>query len=349
MSANIFQSGFQNIGARAVAQATDRANKYNQELTKREMISQTEESLGGVKLFTSGRELGSQLMKSKLKPYLKQQAKKLFKKAKPDEPDEPPTTTTTTTQPPPAEPELPETTTEDLQSQWDAPDEPEVGDGVKAAAASEEPEIVSKTVSNVVGKGSRRVLTNDNMDAARAARVERIGKMKIEKDVKSGMSRADAESKNEEYLAQTARKFSSNKNLNDASNDEEARIANEQEAQEQQATARAAAKPEPDPEPDTETQLARPKPKIEDGDEEDEEDFGKTIVKKTAAKVGEDEGADITAMEAGASVLDAIPGLDIIGVALGAAGLIGGLTKKPPHELAPPPQAFMGQSNQVGI
>ena len=179
MSANIFQSGFQNIGARALAQATDEANKYNQELTKKEMISQTEESLGGVKLFTSGRELGSQILKnSKLKPYLKQQAKKLFKKAKPDEPDEPPTDAPPTDAPPtdapPAEPELPETTTQDLQSQWDAPDEPEVGDGVEEAAANEEPEIVSKTISNVVGKGTRRLLTNDEMDLIREERLDII-------------------------------------------------------------------------------------------------------------------------------------------------------------------------------
>ncbi len=78
---DIFQSGFDNIGARAVAEAQARADKYNQELTKREMLSQTEESLGGVKLFTSGRQIGENIVKnSKLKPYIKQQVKKLLKK-----------------------------------------------------------------------------------------------------------------------------------------------------------------------------------------------------------------------------------------------------------------------------
>ena len=60
------------------------------------------------------------------------------------------------------------------------------------------------------------------------------------------------------------------------------------------------------------------------------------------------EGTEITGMEAFASVLDAIPGLDIIGAALGASGLIAGFAKKPPHAIATVAPAYSGASNQVG-
>ena len=73
----VFQSGYSNLGQRALERATDAANKYNQKLKKKEMVSQTEESLGGIKAFTSGRELFKSIgEKSKLKPYLKQEADK---------------------------------------------------------------------------------------------------------------------------------------------------------------------------------------------------------------------------------------------------------------------------------
>ena len=51
----VFQSGYSNLGQRALAKAKEQSDKYQQELTKKEMVSQTEESLGGIKLFTSGR------------------------------------------------------------------------------------------------------------------------------------------------------------------------------------------------------------------------------------------------------------------------------------------------------
>ena len=53
---------------------------------------------------------------------------------------------------------------------------------------------------------------------------------------------------------------------------------------------------------------------------------------EAAAGAGADV-ADITGIEAVGSVLDAIPGLDLIGAALGVGGLVAGFTKKPPHEI----------------
>ncbi len=78
---NVFSNNISALGTAAVQKAEVARNKYNQELQKREMVSQTEESLGGIKLFTSGRELGAKILKeSKIKDYVRQ---KLGGKPKP--------------------------------------------------------------------------------------------------------------------------------------------------------------------------------------------------------------------------------------------------------------------------
>ena len=64
-----------------------------------------------------------------------------------------------------------------------------------------------------------------------------------------------------------------------------------------------------------------------------------------------EEGAEIGGMEALGSVLDAIPGLDLIGAALGIGGIAAGAAKKPPQQLASNPniRSSASYSQQLGI
>ena len=68
------------------------------------------------------------------------------------------------------------------------------------------------------------------------------------------------------------------------------------------------------------------------------------------AATGAEEGAEISGLDAIGSVLDVIPGLDLIGAALGIGGLAAGFTKKPPQEIMG--QMTRGQnsySSQIGL
>tara|TARA_R110002073_G_scaffold107419_2_gene242096 strand:- start:132 stop:1007 length:876 start_codon:yes stop_codon:yes gene_type:complete len=288
---NVFNQNISNLGSAGVEKATQARNKYNQELTKREMISQTEESLGGIKLFTSGRELGSKILKdSKLKDYAKQQIDKALGKAKTAKPTKPTKPT--------------ETPTEEA----DLPDIPL-------------PEI-----------RTARSVTNDISDE-RLARIGRIAQNKKQSKIDRGMSEEDAEADRLNYIQGRVDNMTAKENLNNnlqSSNDainEEAQ-SQFQAATEARANLKAAGK---------EKAQAKGKGK---GDGDEEEVGGE--------EAAGEEGAEITGTEAAASVLDAIPGLDLLGAALGIGGLAAGFGKKPPKQInVPVSQA--SYSSQIGL
>ena len=304
---DIFQSGFSNIGARAIQQAKEKADTYQQELTKKEMISQTEESLGGIKLFTSGRELGSKILSSKLKPYLKQQAKKLLKKAKPDEPDEP-DTEPPTTEPPNTAPTA-------------GAEEPIQLEPIGEVAEETEPVVQDLSLG-------KSLYTTKGLE-----RFGRIAKARKARNIEKGMSEEDADDDMNAFIQQRQSIYNSQK----------ARANNNVEEQETDAQESAKAATKAKPTGSSKPDENEPKPE----DDDDVEDLGEAGGKGLAGE-GAVEGTEITGMEAFASVLDAIPGLDIIGAALGASGLIAGFAKKPPHAIATVAPAYSGASNQVG-
>ncbi len=86
---------------------------------------------------------------------------------------------------------------------------------------------------------------------------------------------------------------------------------------------------------------------LKDNEEDADADVGADAEKVVAKTAGE--GEEISGLETFSSVLDEIPGLDILGLALGGAGLIGGLVKKAPKAIVPTIQSYSGASNQVGI
>ncbi len=289
---NVFNENISNLGSAAVERATVERNKYNQELTKKEMISQTEESLGGIKLFTSGRELGAKLLKdSKLKPYLKQQFNKALGKAK-----------NSGRRPPAPENKVPEPEDELIK-----------------------PEL--KEVSKV---------TNDISDE-RLARIGRIAKVRKQRKIDKGMSEEDAEADQNVYIQGRVDQIMSKDRLNN-SLEKSANEANENAVSEFNAATEAranlkAAAVDKD-------QQAKGKGKG-DGDEEDAD-------ADAAGEGAAEEGAEITGTEAAASVLDAIPGLDVLGLALGIGGLAAGFGKKPPHEMTTPINQS-SYSSQLGL
>lgn len=286
---NVFNQNISNLANAGVEKATQERNKYNQELTKKEMISQTEESLGGIKLFTSGRELGAKILKdSKIKDYAKQQINKAFKKAKNPAPEQ--------TEPPAGAP-----------AEADLPDIPL-------------PEI-----------RTARSVSNDVSDA-RLARIGRIAQNKKQSKIDRGMSEEDAEADRLNFIQGRVDNMVARENLNNnlqSSNDainEEAQ-SQFQAATEARANLKAAGKDK-----------AQPKRKGKGGEEDGDEE----------AVAGGEDAADITGTEAAASVLDAIPGLDLLGVALGIGGLAAGFGKKPPQQTTDP-RNQASYSSQIGL
>lgn len=289
---NVFNESLSNLGSAALEKATQERNKYNQELTKKEMISQTEESLGGIKLFTSGRELGSKILKeSKIKPYLKQQIDKALGKAKrPTKPTKPTETTT---------------------------GEEELGDLIK-------PEI----------KIPLRV-QNDISDE-RLARIGRIAKTRKARKIEKGMSEEDAEADSNNFIQGEVDRIMNKNKLNN-SLEKSTQEANDQAqaefkaATEARANLKAAGKDKP-----TTKGKGKGDEELDAGDEE--------------AATGAEEGAEISGLDTIGSILDVIPGLDLIGAALGIGGLAAGFTKKPPQEIMG--QMTRGQnsySSQIGL
>ena len=157
------------------------------------------------------------------------------------------------------------------------------------------------------------------------------------------MSEEDADDDMNAFIQQrqsiyNSQKARANNNVEEQETDaQESAKAEENAANEAKAATKA--KPTGSSKPDEN----EPKPE----DDDDVEDLGEAGGKGLAGE-GAVEGTEITGMEAFASVLDAIPGLDIIGAALGASGLIAGFTKKPPHTIATVAPAYSGASNQVG-
>ena len=307
----VFQSGYSNLGQRALAKAKEQSDKYQQELTKKEMVSQTEESLGGIKLFTSGRELGSKLLKdSKLKPYLKQQAKKAFGKAKGQ-------------------------VKKALEGEDEPPTKPikmgEVGD------VEEEGDEAAEVAVKVVPKQLSNIGTTDRA----IARFGRIARARKAAKIENGMSEEDAEADSENYIRAQGERLAAKGRLN-SSLQNSADTANEQA----QAEAKAATEARAQLKARGQSQ-AKPKPKGkgkgdgDDDEEDDVEDLGE----------GATEGTELTGMETLGSVLDAIPGLDIIGSLLGVAGLAAGFAKKPPHEMSVNPnvRSNASYSSQLGV
>jgi len=288
---NVFNQNISNLGSAGVEKATQQRNKYNQELTKREMISQTEESLGGIKLFTSGRELGSKILKdSKIKDYAKQQIDKALGKAKTAKPTKPTKPTE------PAEP------TEEA----DLPEIPL-------------PEI-----------RTARSVTNDISDA-RLNRIGRIAQNKKQSKIDRGMSEEDAEADRLNYIQGRVDGMTAKENLNNnlqTSNDaiNEEATSQFQADTEARANLKAAGK---------DKQQAKGKGKG------DEEEVG-------GEEAAGEEGAEITGTEAAASVLDAMPGLDLLGAALGIGGLAAGFGKKPPKQISAP-VSQSSYSSQIGL
>ena len=297
----VFQSGVSNLGARAIEKATKEADAYNQKLQKREMVSQTEESLGGVKLFTSGRELGSKILEeSKLKPYLKQQAEKAFGKAK-------------------------EAGTKAIKKAIDPAEDAE-------AAAEEVTEDVTPIVPEI--KAARNI-SNDFSDA-RLARFGRLAKLRKARKIQQGMSEEEAEEDQNAYIQQRVQSIMRKDNLNNQA-EQQANDANEAaQAEAKSATeARAALK----------ARSAAKAPAEEGGDAVGGQEAAEGAAKAAA------EGEEITGTEALSSVLDVIPGLDIIGAALGIGGLAAGFGKKAPNRMAGNPnmRSNASYSQQLGI
>jgi len=287
---NVFNENISNLGSAAVERATNERNKYNQELTKKEMISQTEESLGGIKLFTSGRELGAKLLKdSKLKPYLKQQFNKAIGKAK-----------NSAKKPASPENKVPEPEDELIK--------PELKVAKKA--------------------------TNDISDE-RLARIGRIAKVRKQRKIDKGMSEEDAEADQNVYIQGRVDQIISKDRLNNSIekvNNEANENAMSQFSADTEARANLkAAAVDKD-------QQAKAKGKGGEGDEEGD----------VAGEEGAEEGAEITGTEAAASVLDAIPGLDVLGLALGIGGLAAGFGKKPPQQITDPINQN-SYSSQLGL
>jgi len=286
---NVFNENISNLGSAAVERATEERNKYNQELTKKEMISQTEESLGGIKLFTSGRELGAKLLKdSKLKPYLKQQFDKAMGKAR-----------NSGKNPPKPENKVPEPEDELIK--------PELQEASK--------------------------VTNDFSDE-RLARIGRIAERRKGRKIQQGMSEEDAEADQNVFIQGRVDQIISKDRLNNSiekvNNEANENATSQFQADtEARANLKAAAI-------DKEQQA---KTKGEGGDEDAD----------VAGEEGAaEEGAEITGTEAAASVLDAIPGLDILGLGLGIGGLAAGFGKKPPQEITGPVNQN-SYSNQLGL
>lgn len=238
---NVFASGFGNLGANAVARASEQANKYNQELTKREMVSQTEESLGGMKLFTSGRELfGKTLKDSKIKQYASQQFKKALKKAGGNEDDAVQTAASK-----------------------------EAASATKTAATKSAESEIQETAF-----GNNAAGASDSQNVQETAAIKERARLKANEgeDEEGGSGEGGGKGK---------------------------------------------------------------------GGEDDEEEG-----LEEGADAGE--GAEIGGLEAASSVLDAIPGVDLIGAVLGAVGLVAGFTKKPPHQITNP-ISNTSYSTQLGL
>ena len=286
---NVFNQNISNLGSAGVEKATQARNKYNQELTKREMISQTEESLGGIKLFTSGRELGSKILKdSKLKDYARQQIDKALGKAKTAKPTKP-------TKP-----------TEPSTEEADLPDIPL-------------PEI-----------RTARSVTNDISDA-RLNRIGRIAQNKKQSKIDRGMSEEDAEADRLNYIQGKVDAMVSKEKLNNnlqTSNDG----INEEATSQFQADTEARANLKA---------AGKDKAQAKGKGKGDEEEVG-------GEEAAGEEGAEITGTEAAASVLDAIPGLDLLGASLGIAGLVAGFGKKPPKQISAP-VSQSSYSSQIGL
>ena len=303
---NIFQSGFSNIGARATAQAKATADKYNQELQKREMVSQTEESLGGVKLFTSGRELGSKIINdSKLKPYLKQQVKKLFKKDAGDDTGDSTGATGTTT---------------------GAESSGATGTGAGAGAGADD----------TIQMGEIGDLDSSITSNAASATEPQLA------DV------SESSAKFQEARA-TEQNFGRSEAEQYDSWDTPSADAPEPPPSYNQAVGKANATPEDDEANPSPNNQAEPKPEEDEDEDEDADSDLADVADTEKIASGVEDTAEIGGLEAVGSVLDAIPGLDIIGAALGAAGLIAGFTKKPPHAITQAVQSYSGASNQVGV
>lgn len=313
----VFQSGYGNLGSEALARATDAANKYNQQLQKREMVSQTEESLGGVKLFTSGRELASKIVKgSKIKPYLKQQIDKALNKAK---------------QP------IQDAKNKAVGKMKDALDKNDADTEEAASVVKETPESVSPELNLI----KARNVSNDVSDL-RLGRIGRIAQARKARKIQKGMSEEDAEEDMNNYIMGRANLLVNKNKLNDSFQDSadqanEAAQAEAKAATEARANLKAAAEDKPAP---TKAKVKGKGDDEEEGAEEGEE-----------GAEGAAEGGEIGGMEALGSVLDAIPGLDIIGAALGIGGLAAGFAKKPPHQLATNPniRSSASYSQQLGI
>ena len=300
---NVFSNNISALGTAAVQKAEVARNKYNQELQKREMVSQTEESLGGIKLFTSGRELGAKILKdSKIKDYVRQ---KLGGKPKP--------------KPKPKGKEKPKG---EEGGEEGAGDEG-AGDSViqMGEIGQVEPDIVPAV------KVAARSVSNDISDA-RLARIGRIAKTRKIRKIQKGMSEDDAEADSDLYIRNQVERLQSKQNLNR----DFKKSADDQNAANEQAQAEAQAETEARANLKAAAQnKAKVKGKGKKGDADEEEDAAGGD-EEAAAGAGED-AADITGIEAFSSVLDAIPGLDLIGAALGVGGLVAGFTKKPPHEI----------------
>ena len=287
---NVFNQNVSNLGSAAVEKATQQRNKYNQELTKREMISQTEESLGGIKLFTSGRELGSKILKdSKIKDYAKQQIDKALGKAKTAKPTKP----TKPTEPTTEEADLPDIALPEIRT--------------------------------------ARSVTNDISDG-RLNRIGRIAQNRKQSKINRGMSEEDAEADRLNYIRGKVDAMVDRENLNNnlqTSNDAINEEAQSQfsAATEARANLKAAGKDK-----------AQAKGK---GKGDGEEEVG-------GEEAAGEEGAEITGTEAAASVLDAIPGLDLLGAALGIGGLAAGFGKKPPKQISAP-VSQNSYSSQIGL
>ena len=297
---NVFSNNISALGTAAVQKAEVARNKYNQELQKREMVSQTEESLGGIKLFTSGRELGAKILKdSKIKDYVRQ---KLGGKPKP--------------KPKPKGKEKP-------KGEEEGGEEGAGDDVIQMGEIGQvEPDIVPAV------KVVARSVSNDISDA-RLARIGRIAKTRKIRKIQKGMSEDDAEADSDLYIRNQVERLQSKQNLNR----DFKKSADDQNAANEQAQAEAQAETEAKANLKAAAQnKAKAKGKGKKGDGDDEEEDAAGGDEEAAAGAGED-AADITGIEAFSSVLDAIPGLDLIGAALGVGGLVAGFTKKPPHEI----------------
>lgn len=293
---NVFSNNISALGTAAVQKAEVARNKYNQELQKREMVSQTEESLGGIKLFTSGRELGAKILKdSKIKDYVRQ---KLGVKPKP--------------KPKP-------------KGKPKGEEGGEEGAGDDVIQMGEIGQVQPDVVPAV--KVAARSVSNDISDA-RLSRIGRMARTRKETKIRNGMSEEDAEADSDLFIKNRVEtmqaKQNLNRNLKKSADDQN--IANEQAQAQAQAETEARANLKA-----AAQNKAKVKGKGKKGDADEEEDAAGGD-EEAVAGAGTDV-ADITGVEAIGSVLDAIPGLDLIGAALGVGGLVAGFTKKPPHEI----------------